>query len=89
MKVMEREVCLDMAMLEENEPVLTTKMKQHGGTRTHPQHVQGSTRPEQLRTETRVFEALRVTDYGGVMPDNNVAETARSPPDEACLSAPT
>lgn len=36
MKMMEREVCLEMALLEENEPLLTTRMKQRGDTRTHP-----------------------------------------------------
>lgn len=36
MKMMEREVCLEMALLEENEPLLTTQMKQRGDTHTHP-----------------------------------------------------
>lgn len=36
MKRMEREVCLEMAGLEENEPLLTTQMKQRGDARTHP-----------------------------------------------------
>lgn len=63
MKMMEREVCLQMALLEENEPLLTVQTKQRGDTRTHPH----ARRFEQLRsalaakTETRVFEALRVT----------------------------
>lgn len=35
MKTMEREVCVEMALLEENEPVLTTQMKQRGGTHRH------------------------------------------------------
>lgn len=80
-------MCLEMALLEENEPLLTARMKRRGDTRTHPRT--RALRSGQSSSERRpVFlRLLRVPDYGGVMPDNNVAETARSPPNLACLSA--
>lgn len=84
MERMERGVCLERALLGENDPLATTLTLTLASILTHVH----STRPEQLRAETRLFEALRVPDYGGMMPDNNVAETARSPPNLACLSAP-
>lgn len=71
MKTMEREVCLEMAPLEENEPLVDNAdeaawRNPHASSHTCSAALGSSAGPEQLRSgEPCVFEALRVTRRRG------------------------